>query len=137
MTKALGYIRVSTQGKVRDGYSLAYQWDEIMRYCTDNGIERMHIYEDKGISGAVRKLMTMAYGLIVEREGLQSMLTDLASVSVDCVVVLNTSQLGNGRQETFRYDGDLHLQSIAIENGSTVLDAYQYSYDKELKSTTW
>ncbi|MCY0874932.1 MAG: recombinase family protein, partial [Firmicutes bacterium] len=32
-------------------------------------------------------------GLTVEREGLQSMLSDLASVSVDCVVVLNTSRL--------------------------------------------
>jgi len=41
MTKAVGYVRVSTQGQVRDGYSLAYQRDEIMRYCTDNGIELM------------------------------------------------------------------------------------------------
>ncbi len=50
MTKAVGYIRVSTQGQVRDGYSLAYQLDEIMRYCADNGIELVTVYEDKGIS---------------------------------------------------------------------------------------
>lgn len=49
MTKAVGYIRVSTQGQVRDGYSLAYQRDEIMRYCADNDIELVQIYEDKGI----------------------------------------------------------------------------------------
>ncbi len=89
MTKAVGYIRVSTQGQIRDGYSLAYQRDEIMRYCADNGIELMHIYEDKGISGA----RVDEDGLTVEREGLQAMLADLASVSVDCVVVLNTSRL--------------------------------------------
>ena len=35
MTKAVGYIRVSTQGKVRDGYSLAYQRDESIRHCDE------------------------------------------------------------------------------------------------------
>ncbi len=89
MTKAVGYIRVSTQGQVRDGFSLSYQRDEIMHYCTDNGIELMHIYEDKGISGA----KVDEDGLTVEREGLQSMLTDLVSATIDCVVVLNTSRL--------------------------------------------
>ena len=89
MTKAVGYIRVSTQGQVRHGYSLAYQRDEVIRHCAENGIELVTIYEDKGISGA----KVDEDGLTVEREGLQSMLADLASVPVDCVVVLNTSRL--------------------------------------------
>ena len=46
MTKAVGYIRVSTQGQVRDGYSLSYQRDEIMQYCAVNEIELVAIYED-------------------------------------------------------------------------------------------
>ena len=75
MTKAVGYIRVSTQGQVRDGYSLAYQRDEIIRHCAENGIELVMIYEDKGISGA----KVVEDGLTVEREGLQSMFADLAS----------------------------------------------------------
>ncbi len=86
MTKAVGYIRVSTQGQVRDGNNLAYQRDEITRYYADNEIELIQIYEDKGISGA----KVGEDGLTVEREGLQSMLADLATVSVDCVIVLNT-----------------------------------------------
>lgn len=64
MTRAVGYIRVSTQGQVRDGYSLVYQRDEIMRYCADNGIELIQIYEDKGISGA----KVDEDGLTVERD---------------------------------------------------------------------
>lgn len=68
MTNAVGYIRVSTQGQVRDGYSLAYQRDEIIGYCTENGIELVAIYEDKGISGA----KVDEDGLRVERKGLQS-----------------------------------------------------------------
>lgn len=35
MSKAVGYIRVSTQGQVRDGYSLAYRRNEIVHYCVD------------------------------------------------------------------------------------------------------
>lgn len=56
---------------------------------------------------------------------------NLATYSYNEQGLTDTLQLGNGMEETFRYDGDLHLQSMAIENGSTVLDAYQYSYDKD------
>lgn len=89
MTKAVGYIRVSTQGQVRDGCSLAYQRDEIMRYCAENQIELIAIYEDKGISGA----KVDEEELTVEREGLQEMLADLEGNQVSLVVVLNTSRL--------------------------------------------
>jgi len=34
----IGYIRVSTQGQARDGYSLAYQEDEIKAYCQAHGV---------------------------------------------------------------------------------------------------
>ncbi len=88
MTKAIGYIRVSTQGQVRDGYSLVYQRDEIVRYCAEHNLELVRIYEDKGISGA----KVAEDGISVERAGLQSMLSDLDSVAIDCVVVLNTSR---------------------------------------------
>lgn len=52
MTNAVGYTRVSTQGQVRDGYSLAFQRDEITGHCADNQIEWVRLYEDRGISGA-------------------------------------------------------------------------------------
>lgn len=85
MTKAVGYIRVSTQGQVRDGYSLTYQRNEIMRYCADNGIELVTIYEDKGISGA----KVDENGLTVEREGLQS--TTMTPMIFSSTVCLNMS----------------------------------------------
>lgn len=85
----VGYIRVSTQGQARDGYSLKYQEDEIKAYCEEQGWNFIHIFRDEGISGA--KLNEEA--LEIDRVGLQEMLAHLSSVQIQYVVVLNTSRL--------------------------------------------
>ncbi|UPW81855.1 recombinase family protein [Lysinibacillus sp. Ag94] len=85
----VGYIRVSTQGQARDGYSLRYQVDEIKAYCKEQGLNLVHIFRDEGISGA--KLNEEA--LEIDRVGLQEMLAHLSSVQIGYVVVLNTSRL--------------------------------------------
>lgn len=87
--KVVGYVRVSTYGQAKEGYSLTYQVEEIERYCRQNGLELLQVYEDKGISGAA----VDEEGLTVEREGLQEMLADLKDQKVSAVVVLNTSRL--------------------------------------------
>ncbi|TBX75605.1 recombinase family protein [Bacillus mycoides] len=76
--KVFGYIRVSTEGQVRDGYSLAYQVEEIERYCNENNLELLHVYEDRGLSGAT----VDEEGLTVERDGLQELLSDMAKVLI-------------------------------------------------------
>lgn len=85
----VGYIRVSTQGQARDGYSLRYQEDEIKTYCKEQGLNLVHIFRDEGISGA--KLNEEA--LEIDRVGLQEMLAHLSSVQIEYVLVLNTSRL--------------------------------------------
>lgn len=87
--KVVGYVRVSTEGQVREGYSLTYQVEEIERYCIENELQLLHIYEDKGISGAT----VDEDGLTVEREGLQELLSDMTYHQVSHVIVLNTSRL--------------------------------------------
>jgi DNA invertase Pin-like site-specific DNA recombinase len=87
--RAVGYVRVSTQGQVRDGYSLAYQVEEIERYCAAHNLELLDIYKDEGISGA----KVDEDGLTIERESLQEMLLDLKWRDVKSIVVLNTSRL--------------------------------------------
>lgn len=89
MEKAIGYIRVSTQGQVKDGYSLSYQLEEIQKYCSRRHLQLLGLYEDKGISGA----KVDEEGLSIEREGLQEMLSDLKGLKVEYLVVLNTSRL--------------------------------------------
>ena len=48
--KVVGYVRVSTEGQVREGYSLTYQVEEIERYCIENKLQLLHIYEDKELA---------------------------------------------------------------------------------------
>lgn len=85
----IGYVRVSTSGQARDGYSLGYQQDEIRSYCERQGWNLLQVFTDEGISGA--KVDEDA--LEVDRIGFQSMLAAIASQDVDAVVVLNTSRL--------------------------------------------
>ncbi|MGG0884052.1 recombinase family protein [Brevibacillus parabrevis] len=85
----IGYVRVSTSGQAKDGYSLAYQQDEIRSYCQEQGWNLITIYSDEGISGA--KVNEEA--LEVDRIGFQSMLAALSTQTIDAVVVLNTSRL--------------------------------------------
>ena len=87
--KVVGYVRVSTEGQVREGYSLTYQVDEIERYCDENKLQLLHIYEDRGLSGAT----VDEDGLTIEREGLQELLADIEYHKVSQVIVLNTSRL--------------------------------------------
>lgn len=68
---------------------MTYQVEEIQRYCNENELQLLHIYEDKGISGAT----VDEDGLTVEREGLQELLSDIAYHQVSKVIVLNTSRL--------------------------------------------
>lgn len=85
----IGYIRVSTSIQAKEGYSLAYQQDEIRSYCQEQGWTLLDLFIDEGISGA--KVDEEA--LEVDREGFQDMLQALSSRSIDAVVVLNTSRL--------------------------------------------
>lgn len=78
----IGYVRVSTQGQAKDGYSLAYQQDEIQAYCKQRGWTLLHTFSDEGISGA--KVNEDA--LEVDRAGLQDLLQYLSSHKVDIVI---------------------------------------------------
>jgi site-specific DNA recombinase len=51
MAKAIGYIRVSTEGQVVDGVSLDAQRGRIEAWCTANDFELMAVHVDAGVSG--------------------------------------------------------------------------------------
>ncbi|WP_074133068.1 recombinase family protein [Mycolicibacterium houstonense] len=45
-TKAIGYIRVSTNRQADNGYGLEAQTDQIERYCADNGLQLVALIPD-------------------------------------------------------------------------------------------
>lgn len=46
-----GFIRVSTEGQVKQGYSLAEQRAEIEKYCSSKSYNLLEIFKDEGIGG--------------------------------------------------------------------------------------
>ncbi len=55
MQKAIGYIRVSTQGQADEGVSLEAQRAKIRAWCELNDAELVAVFEDAGLSGATDK----------------------------------------------------------------------------------
>ena len=54
-TRAVGYVRVSTEEQV-DGHSLDAQRREIARYCEHDGHELQRFYADEGVSAYTDKI---------------------------------------------------------------------------------
>lgn len=73
--KAIGYIRVSTQGQADDGVSLEAQQARIEAWCMVNEYELGNVYMDSGISG---KAMANREGLL---QALDAVDQDIALVT--------------------------------------------------------
>jgi len=50
--KAIGYVRVSTEGQVRDGVSLDMQREKVKAWANLHDAELISIYADEGVSGS-------------------------------------------------------------------------------------
>lgn len=84
-----GYIRVSTEGQVKQGYFLAEQRAEIEKYCSSKSYNLIGIFKDEGISGAKANEDEMS----IERDGLLDMLASMKENKIQYIVVLSTSRL--------------------------------------------
>ncbi len=87
--KVFGYTRVSTEGQDKHGYGLEAQREAIQRFCASKKWELVRIFEDPGVSGATAD----EEELVVNRPGLQEMLSSINGHHIRYVVVLNTSRL--------------------------------------------
>lgn len=89
MINVYGYIRVSTEGQVKQGYSLEEQRAEIEKYCSSKSYNLIGIFKDEGISGAKANEDEMS----IERDGLLDMLALLKENDIRYIVVLSTNRL--------------------------------------------
>ncbi len=89
-TSVYGYVRVSTETQSEKGYGLDTQRAAIEKYCRDNALELIEIFEDRGISGTVA-IESDGDEVISKRKGLMQLLSMLNGTNT--IVVLNTSRL--------------------------------------------
>jgi site-specific DNA recombinase len=82
MTKAIGYIRVSTQEQATQGYSLDAQTAKLKAYASLYEIELIDIVVDAGVSAKSLK-----------RDGLQRVLTTLDNGGADAVLIFKLDRL--------------------------------------------
>jgi site-specific DNA recombinase len=82
MTKAIGYIRVSTQEQATHGYSLDAQTAKLQAYASLYDIELIDIVVDAGVSAKSLK-----------REGLQRVLATLENTGADAVLIFKLDRL--------------------------------------------
>jgi len=88
MTKAIGYLRVSTAGQRDDGVSLDAQESKIRAWADLNGYELAHLFTDAGISGKRAD----------NRQGLQDALK--ATEKGDALVVYSLTRLARSTRDT-------------------------------------
>lgn len=86
--RAVGYIRVSTQGQVQDGVSVDMQKAKIEQWAALNDAELLGVFADNGISGKT-----------ANREGLQAALV-LAKRNKAALVVYSLSRLSRSTKDT-------------------------------------
>ena len=84
-----GYIRVSTEGQVKQGYSLAEQRAEFEKYCSSKSYNLIEIFKDEDISGAKDNEDEMS----IETDGLLDMIDALKENKNQYIIVLSTNRL--------------------------------------------
>jgi DNA invertase Pin-like site-specific DNA recombinase len=129
---AYGYIRVSTETQNEKGYGLETQRTEILKYCKNNELELLDMFEDKGISGT-EAVESEGDELISRRKGLIKLLSVINGTNN--IIVLNTSRLWRSdiakvliRREIERKGGEV----ISIEQPRYSI----YKFELPQKSTT-
>lgn len=90
--KVYSYIRVSTETQSEKGYGLEMQENAIKKYCEENNLEIVRLFEDNGISGKI-PVREMDNGIYVsKREGIASLLNNITN-EINTVVMYDSSRL--------------------------------------------
>ena len=105
MSKAVSYIRVSTEEQVRHGQGLEIQEKEIREYCRSNMIELLCSFTDSGVSGA---------NDVSKRRGLHNLLEYCKENEVQQVIVTKMDRLARDVYIQLWIEKELKVRDIQI-----------------------
>jgi DNA invertase Pin-like site-specific DNA recombinase len=108
--KAIGYLRVSTQGQVADGVSMAAQEEKIRAWAELNGATEVIVFQDGGISGKRSD----------NRPGLESALR--AVDKGDALIVYSLSRLSRSTKDTLSIADTLAKKEADLVSLSEKID---------------
>ncbi len=112
-TRAIGYVRVSTEGQATEGVSLAAQRDRTEVWCKANGYDLIALHVDAGLSGKRAD----------NRPSLQTALREACSGPGVALVVYSLSRLARSVKDTLEIAARLERaggdQVSLSPNGST------------------
>ncbi|MFM7888158.1 MAG: recombinase family protein [Pseudanabaena sp.] len=111
MTKAIGYIRVSTEMQVNEGVSLDAQSAKIRAYCELNDLELIEIVCDAGKSAKT-----------TNRDGLQKCLAAIASGEANAIVVYKLDRLSRKVLDTLNLISEIESHGASLHSISEKLD---------------
>jgi DNA invertase Pin-like site-specific DNA recombinase len=111
MTKAIGYIRVSTEMQVNEGVSLDAQSAKIRAYCELNDLELIEIVCDAGKSAKT-----------TNRDGLQKCLSMIASGEAGALVVYKLDRLSRKVLDTLNLISEIESHGASLHSISEKLD---------------
>ena len=111
MTKAIGYIRVSTEMQVNEGVSQDAQSAKIRAYCELNELELIEIVCDAGKSAKT-----------TNRDGLQKCLAAIASGEASAIVVYKLDRLSRKVLDTLNLISEIESHGASLHSISEKLD---------------
>lgn len=107
---AIGYVRVSTEGQVQDGISLSAQETKVRAWAELNGVDRLDIFRDAGLSGKRAD----------NRPGLQEALSTICSG--DVLIVYSLSRLARSTKDTILIAEKLEKKGVDLVSLSEKID---------------
>lgn len=110
MNRAIGYIRVSTQGQADEGVSLAAQRTKIEAWCVAHNYELLAVFEDAGISG----------GSMAGRDGLHAAMK--AAGKGTALVTYSISRLARSTRDLLAIADRLRKQKAGLVSLSEQID---------------
>jgi site-specific DNA recombinase len=110
--KAIGYVRVSTQGQVDNGVSLEMQETRIRAYCEFNDLDLVDVITDAGLSGKN----------VTGRPGAQMLLGMIQARKGDAVVIYKLDRLGRSTSDLLDIAKLMEKKSVTLHSLTEKLD---------------